>query len=118
MGKEKERGSRDRRIAEAMGLQQRSVSEIRKECGLPENAALLGYAVHLEKKDEFLGEYSNTALAVKKVWVKTPDLALRFNSISEAIDVSKQCAKSIVVVMFDVGEQIVVYGITGLKTVS
>jgi len=118
MGQANRRGSRDQRIAEAMGLQRRSVSEIRTEYGLPESAALLGYAVHLEKQDEFLAEYSNMAAAVRKLWAKTPELALRFNSISEAIDVSRHCTGAIVVVMFDVGDQIVVFPITGLRSVS
>lgn len=118
MGQAKERGSRDQRAAEAMGLQQRSVSEIREEYGLPESAALLGYAVHLETQDEFLAEYSNTPLAVRKAWAKTPEMALRFQSIAEAIDVSRHCAGAIVVVMFDVGEQIVVFAITGLRSVT
>lgn len=118
MGQAKNRGNRDQRMAAAMGLRKGTVAELREELGLPEGAEYLGYAVHLEKSDEFLAEFSDTAVAVRKVWAKTPELALWFSSFSDAIDATRQCSGSVVVVMFDVGSQIVVSGITGVQVVK
>lgn len=112
MGEAKKRGTKDQRIAAAMGLRESSVAELRARLSLPDDAEYLGYAVHLEQRDEFLAEFSNTAEALKKVWAKTPELALRFDSISEAVETSNKCDGSIVVGMFDIGSQIYVFGIT------
>ncbi len=112
MGEAKKRGTKDQRTAAAMGLRESSVAELRAKLSLPSEAEYLGYAVHLEDRDEFLAEISDTEEMLKKIWAKTPELALRFDSISEAIDTSNKCAGSIVVGMFDVGSQIYVFGIT------
>ncbi len=101
-----------------MGLKEWSVADLRNEFELPESSEYLGYAVHLEQTDEFLAEFSDTAIAIRRVWAKTPELALRFASLSRAVDASRACKGSVVVVMFDIGKQIAVFGITGLRVVK
>ncbi|MFY9261121.1 MAG: hypothetical protein WAO71_11495 [Gallionella sp.] len=115
MGQAKQRGARTERIAKAMGLKERSLSEIKKELGLDEDASFLGYAIHLESSDEFLAEFQDVenGLVVKKVWAKTPEVALTYDELSQAYDVSKQCQCSVIVVMFDTGEKIMVYPLGG-----
>ncbi|BBN89447.1 hypothetical protein [Azospira sp. I09] len=81
-----------------MGLRQMTMDEMRREHGLPEDAEYLGYAVHLEKRDEFLAEFVDNEIVTSKVWAKMPELAHTFESISEAIEVSRKCPGSIVVV--------------------
>jgi|JI10StandDraft_1071094.scaffolds.fasta_scaffold1622052_2 hypothetical protein len=118
MGQAKQRGTRDQRIAEALGLREISLSEVKKEYGLAEDADFLGYGVHIEKSDEFLALFEISDEIEKKAWAKTPELALKFDSIADAHDASKACKGSIVVGMFDVGEQIFVATITGVRPVN
>lgn len=117
MGQAKQRGNRDERIAKALGLREVSLSDIKKEYGLSEDAKFLGYGVHLEKADEFLAAFDESRDVTRKAWAKTPEAALTFQSIADAHDVSKACAGSIVVGMFDTGNQIFVAGITGIRSV-
>lgn len=117
MGQAKQRGSRDERIAKALGLREVSIADIKKEYGLSDDAIFLGYGVHLEKSDEFLAEFSESKYVIKKLWAKTPEMALTFQSIADAHDASKACAGSIVVGIFDTGDQIFVAGITGIRSV-
>lgn len=116
MGQAKQRGNRDERIAKALGLREISLSAIKKEYGLSEDAEFLGYGVHLEKSDEFLAAFDESLDVTRKAWAKTPEAALTFQSIADAHHVSKECAGSIVVGMFDTGSQIYVAGITGIRS--
>ncbi len=118
MGQAKKRGPRDQRIAQALGLKEVTLSELKKEYGLQESAEFLGYGVHIEKTDEFLAHFEDSGALVKKAWAKTPELALRFDSIADAHDASKACKGSIVVGMFDLGDQIFVATITGVRSVN
>lgn len=117
MGQAKQRGNRDERIAKALGLREAALSDIKKEYGLSEDARFLGYGVHLEKADEFLAAIDEAHDVIRKTWTKTPEAALTFQSIAYAHDVSKACAGSIVVGMFDAGNQVFVAGITGIRSV-
>lgn len=118
MGQAKQRGTRDQRVAKALGLKEMSLSELKKEYGLKDDAEFLGYSVHIEKSDEFLAHFETSGALEKKGWAKTPELALRFDSIADAHDISKACKGSIVVGMFDIGEQIFVVTITGMRPVN
>ncbi len=118
MGQAKLRGTRDQRIAQALGLKEVPLSDLKKEYGLKEDAEFLGYGIHLEKSDEFLALFDTSGALEKKAWAKTPELALRFDSIADAHDTSKACRGSIVVGMFDIGEQIFVATITGIRSVG
>lgn len=118
MGQAKNRGNRDQRIAEAMRLQELTIEELRADLKLTPTAEYLGYAIHLEKTDEFLADYSDTAAMVRKVWAKTPELALPLQSFAKAVEISRECRGSVIVVLFDIGTQIVVSPITGLRAVK
>jgi hypothetical protein len=118
MGQAKSRGGREQRVAEALKLVEMQLSEVKKNYGLPADAEFLGYGVHIEKSDEFLAEYLDEGEITRKVWAKTPELAKRFVSIADAHDVSKNCKGSIVVGMFDTGDQIFVANITGLHSIK
>lgn len=111
MGQAKQRGSRDERAAMAAGLRQRTVDDLKRQYGLPDHTLFLGYAVHLEAADEFLGKFRKSRGEISRAWSKTPESALTFQSIAEALDVSNSCPGSIVVGMFDTGDQILVAGL-------
>lgn len=66
MGQAKKRGSREQRIAESLGLKERSLEEIKREFGLPATAKFLGYGVHLPESDEFLAMLEQTVGTTKK----------------------------------------------------
>lgn len=112
MGQAKNRGSREERLAESLGMKQRSLTEIKKEYGLPENSEFLGYGVHNVERDEFLAQFEDTPAATKRAWAKDPQLALQFDEFAAAYEVSRKCKEAIVVGMFDIGDQIYVAGIT------
>lgn len=117
MGEAKRRGNRESRMAAAMGLRELSIDDLRSELGLEQSAKYLGYAVHLEKSDEFLSEIVNAQGMQRKTWAKTPEMALLFTSLASAVETSRKCRGSIVVVVFDLGTQIMVYQLTGLHPV-
>jgi hypothetical protein len=54
MGQAKQRGIRDQRIADALGLREIPLSDVKKEYGIAEDSEFLGYGVHIERSDEFL----------------------------------------------------------------
>lgn len=112
MGQAKSRGSKEQRIADALGLKQRSLADIKKEYGLPESAEFLGYGVHNVERDEFLAQFEETPATTKRAWAKDPQLALPYGEFAEAYEVSRKCKVAIVVGMFDIGDQIYVAGIT------
>lgn len=115
MGQAKNRSSREQRIADALGLKQRALAEIKKEYGLPETAEFLGYGVHLPEPDEFLVMFKDTAGATKKAWSKDPQAALTMDSFADAYETSRKCQDSTVVGMFDLGDQIYVPQVGGCK---
>ena len=108
MGQAKNRGSREQRIAESQGLKQRSLADIKKEYGLPDTAEFLGYGVHNVERDEFLAQFEVTTAVTKRGWAKDPQLAIQHEGFAEAYETSRKCAGSIVVGMFDLGDQIYV----------
>lgn len=117
MGQAKKCCTRERRVAEALGLKERSLSEIKQGLGIADDAEFLGYAVHLENSDEFLAEFTDSPEEgiTRKAWAKTPELAQAYGTFIEAHDVSKQCRGAVVVGMFDTGNQIMVTTMTGAR---
>lgn len=112
MGEAKRRGSNSDRIANALGLKKVSLGELKKNLGLPDSAEFLGYAVHLIEKDEFLSQFDESVTLTRKTWTKSPELAKSYDDISEAYKASQKCAGSLVVGLFDTGNQIVVFPAT------
>lgn len=105
MGQAKQRGARSDRVAEALGLKQRNLDDLKKELGLPDDAEFCGYLVHIEDKDEFLASINETPLAIERSFAKTPELAKRFDEFIDAHDVARAEKGEIVVLLFDVGNQ-------------
>lgn len=112
MGQAKHRGTREQRIAESLGLKERSLADIKKQLSLPDDAEFLGYGVHLPEPDEFLAKFDDDGYATRKVWAKDPQLAIQYEGFADAHEVSRKCVGSIVVGMFDIGDQIFVAGVT------
>ncbi|MCB6185090.1 hypothetical protein LIN78_16200 [Leeia sp. TBRC 13508] len=113
MGQAKNRGSKEQRIADALGLKRVSLSDLKIRLGLPENASFLGYGIHNVEKDEFLSRFEETADAIMRTWGKTPELAISYAEFDDAYTVSRKCKEAIVVGMFDTGTQIYVASVTG-----
>lgn len=81
--------------------------EIKKECGLPDNAQYIGWLVHNPNQDDFLMAYNLDGSA----WCLLPDTAHRFESLQSASDAINQLEiayKAIVVIAFDLDSQVVV----------
>ena len=85
-----------------------SLEDLRRTLGFPENTQFLGYAVYLEESDEFLVEFKDLPKegVSKKVWAKTPQLAACYATLEKAVSISKECSNSIVIGLFDTGDQI------------
>lgn len=113
MGQAKQRGNRDQRIAKALGLRERSLSDIKMDFGLADDAKFLGYAVHLVERDEFLAAFECSDDKTIKAWSDRPDTAMCFETLGEAFDIAEQCRDSVVICMFDIGDQIMVYNLSG-----
>lgn len=113
MGQAKNRGTKEQRIADALGLKQRPLADIKKEYGLPDSAEFLGYGIHLPEPDEFLAMFEEAAGATKKAWAKDPQAALTVDNFADAYETSRKCRGSIVVGMFDLGDQIYVAQVGG-----
>lgn len=113
MGQAKNRGLREQRIADALGLKQRSLADIKKDYGLTDDANFLGYGVHQPDRDEFLAEFEYTLAATKRAWAKDPQFAIQYEGFADAYDASRKCPGSIVVGMFDTGDQIYVAQVGG-----
>lgn len=101
MGQAKQRGTRDQRLAQKLGLIERSLDDLKRELNIPAEAEFLGYGVHLEASDEFLSEYEDIPAMIRKMWAKTPEMAKLFKDFSGAYEVARKCASSVVVGIFD-----------------
>lgn len=109
MGQAKQRGAKEDRVAEALGLKKRNVNELKKELGLADDAEFCGYLVHIKSKDEFLHEIIDTPSAVRRSFCKTPETAKRFGEFIDAYDVARKEKEEIVVILFDIGKQLVIF---------
>jgi hypothetical protein len=84
MGESKRRGSREERVAAAVGERNRKLEEVKKELGIPEGAEFLGYLIHHAGNDEFIQAIEDTELVVKRAFVKAPEEAMRFGRYLDA----------------------------------
>jgi len=106
MGQAKQRGTREERLAQRLGLVERSLDELKRDLNIPADAEFLGYGVHLEKSDEFLSEFREQDGVTSKMWVKMPGMAKIFMEFSGAYDTSRKCSGSVVVGIFDSENQV------------
>lgn len=106
MGQAKQRGTREERLAQRLGLVERSLDELKRDLNIPADAEFLGYGVHLEESDEFLSEFREQGSVISKMWAKTPELAKMFMEFSGAYDTSRKCSGSVVVGIFDSEKQV------------
>ena len=113
MGQAKNRGSLEERVAQAQGLVQRTLDDIRQELELPADAKFLGYGIHLQDRDEFLGFINDRPSLTQKAWTKNPVDAVTYGKFADAFADSKRCPDSIVVGIFDLGDQIYVAQVGG-----
>ena len=95
--------------AESLGLKKWSLDDIKKELKLPNDAEFCGYLIHIEASDEFLHEVTDTAAITKRAFVNTPDLAKRFETFDEAYKYVRAEKDEVVVVLFDIGRQFMVF---------
>ncbi|EKY4113579.1 hypothetical protein L4Z64_001279 [Pseudomonas aeruginosa] len=94
MGEAKNRGSFQDRVtqsretkrkeAEALGLEQRSLDDIREELGLAPGTPFHGYVVHRPDRDEFLCHFASAADSSMREWCAGPQLAHRFEHFVDA----------------------------------
>ena len=108
MGKLKLQGPKKKKSAQEGKGKQDSVDELRQTLGFPEGTEFLGYAIYLEESDEFLAEFLDLPKegVLKKVWARTPQMAACYKSLTKAVKISDDCSNSVVVGMFDTGNQI------------
>lgn len=98
-------------IALSIGLKKVTLEELKKDIGLPNDAEFCGYLVHVEDKDEFLGMIEETDLATKRGFVGNPEHALKFDEFGDAYKVARKEKSEIVVGLFDLGKQLIIYPI-------
>lgn len=106
MGQAKQRGTREQRLAQKLGLVERSLDDLKRELNIPAAAEFLGYGVHLESSDEFLSDFEENLDEIRKMWTKKPEHAKLFSEFSGAYDVALKCADSVVVGIFDSESQV------------
>ena len=121
MGQAKNRGPLEERIkqskarteqlAEQLGLEQRSLADIKAELGLPEDAAFHGYAVHIPASDEFLMTFSENQESSARQWAKRPELAKCFEQFADAYQLCRPDRGEIVVGVFETESQFFVAGV-------
>lgn len=84
MGESKRRGSREERVAAAVGQRSRKLDEVKKALGIPDGAEFLGYLIHHAENNEFIQAIEDTDLVVKRAFVKAPEQAMRFGRYLDA----------------------------------
>lgn len=117
MGEAKQRGTHTERLAqtveakrkaaEALGLEQRDLSEIREELDLPQDAPFHGYVVHIPASDEFLADFKDSWHDTSRGWTKNPGLAQRFEHFVDAYQLAR-LDREIVVGLFETDTQFIV----------
>lgn len=96
-------------LVKKSGAEKPSVEELRKTLGFPEGTNFLGYVVYRKESGEYLAEVDEALKEGlgQKNWVRTPQLAQCYSSLSKAVQVSNECSCSTVLGLFDTGQQIV-----------
>jgi len=85
------------------------VEALRKTLGFPDGTEFLGYAIYRKESDEFLAELKELPREgiTKKIWTRTPQHAVCYKTLAKALKISEECPASVVVGLFDTGNQII-----------
>ena len=75
------------------------VSDYKKERGISDEFEFKGYAVHLEKSDEFLAAESENGDVCLRSWAKTPMLAKLYQSQNKAEKSAKRAKNGAVMAL-------------------
>jgi len=87
----------------------RTINDLMKKLGIDKRAEFMGFAVHHEKRDEFLFSLEITDGMVRKGWAKTPQLALTYDNQLKTEKIAKKINDgSFAVALFDLDMQILV----------
>lgn len=90
------------------GAGRASLAWLKQALGLPASAAWLGFGIQRAGEDSFLSERSGADRDAIE-WTNTPEGALAFGVWGKALQLSDACPGTIVVLMFDLGDQIIVF---------
>lgn len=101
--------TKDDAISSSLGLKKIKIEDLKKDLGLPESAEFCGYLVHIVEADEFLAHYIDSPEKTERAFVKSPEIALRFETFSEAFKIARPYKKEVVVGLFDLGSQLYVF---------
>jgi hypothetical protein len=105
----------ERRVAGAsdaavyFGAGRTSLAWLKQALDLPASAAWLGFGIQRRGEDSFLSGPRPDADCHSIAWVDTPEGALSFGVWGEVIQLCDACPGTIVVLMFDVGDEILVF---------
>lgn len=98
-------------VAISLGLKKITIDEIKQRHDIPDNAIFCGYLVHIEKADEFLAYIKDTPNTVNRAFSKSPEKAVVFDEFADAFRVARPEKEEIVVGMFDIGKQLLIFPI-------
>lgn len=104
MGESKKRGGKEDRVAQALGLQKKRLEDLIKELRLPEDTVFCGYLIHVVQSDEFIHSIEDTPIAIKRAFVRTPELAKRYDEFQDAYRYARYDKDEVVVALFDIGD--------------
>lgn len=105
----------ERRLADAsdMGIYfsagRASLASLKRALDLPPSARWLGFGIQSKGEDCFLNVRQPDADCNEIAWVNTPEGALSLGVWGEALQLSDACPGTIVVLMFDLGDEIIVF---------
>ncbi len=82
---------------------------LKESLDVPPQGRYLGFGIQRKGRDEFLSAFEFSRGRPVCAWVPTPETALFLRSWVDALRVSGHCSETVVVLLFDVGEEILVY---------
>lgn len=105
----------ERRVANAsdtavyFGAGRTSLAWLKQALDLPDSAKWLGFGIRSKDEDCFLSVQQPDADCDAVAWLNTPEGALSLGVWGEALQLSDACPGTIVVLMFDLGDEIIVF---------
>lgn len=105
----------EKRVADAcdttvyFGAGRTSLTWLKQAFGLPASAIWLGFGIQRKGEDCFLSGQQSDADCDAIAWVNTPEGALSFGVWGEVLQLSDAFPDTIVVLMFDLGDEIIVF---------